>query len=36
VSDEIWEEAAGHYDERALAALVLSIATTMRSSSSRP
>ena len=28
VSDEIWEEAARHYDERALAALVLSIATT--------
>ena len=28
VSDEIWEEAAGHFDERALAALVLSIATT--------
>ncbi len=28
VSDEIWEEAAGHFDERALAALVLSITTT--------
>ncbi len=27
VSDEIWEEAALHYDERALAALVLAIAT---------
>ena len=28
VPDEIWDEAARHYDERALAALVLSIATT--------
>jgi AhpD family alkylhydroperoxidase len=28
VPDEIWEEAARHYDERALAALLLSIATT--------
>jgi AhpD family alkylhydroperoxidase len=28
VSDEIWEEAARHYDEPALAALILSIATT--------
>ncbi|HEY7293721.1 MAG TPA: carboxymuconolactone decarboxylase family protein [Dehalococcoidia bacterium] len=28
VPDEIWEEAARHYDEPALAALVLSIATT--------
>lgn len=28
VPDAIWEEAARHYDERALAALVLSIATT--------
>lgn len=28
VPDEIWEEAARHYDERALAALILSIATT--------
>jgi AhpD family alkylhydroperoxidase len=27
VSDEIWEEAARHYDEQALAALVLSIAS---------
>jgi AhpD family alkylhydroperoxidase len=27
VSDEIWEEATRHYDERALAALVLAIAT---------
>jgi len=28
VPDEVWDEAARHYDERALAALVLSIATT--------
>ncbi len=28
VPDEIWDEAARHYDESALAALVLSIATT--------
>lgn len=28
VPDAIWDEAARHYDERALAALVLSIATT--------
>ena len=28
VPDEIWQEAARHYDEKALAALVLSIATT--------
>jgi AhpD family alkylhydroperoxidase len=28
VPDEIWAEAARHYDEQALAALVLSIATT--------
>lgn len=28
VPDEIWDEAARHYDERALAALVLWIATT--------
>ena len=28
VSDEIWEEAARHYDEQGLAALVLLIATT--------
>jgi AhpD family alkylhydroperoxidase len=28
VPDEIWNEAARHYDERALAALLLSIATT--------
>jgi alkylhydroperoxidase family enzyme len=28
VSDEIWAEAAGHYDEKALAALILEIATT--------
>lgn len=28
VSDEVWEEAAKHYDERELAALVLYIATT--------
>jgi len=28
VPDEIWEEAARHYDERALSALVLWIATT--------
>lgn len=28
VTDEIWKEAARHYDEPALAALVLSIATT--------
>jgi AhpD family alkylhydroperoxidase len=27
VPDEIWKEAAGHYNERALAALILSIAT---------
>src|SRR5215470_8318516 len=27
VPDEIWEEVAGHYDERALAGLVLAIAT---------
>ncbi len=28
VPDEIWNEAAKHYDERALAALILAIATT--------
>jgi AhpD family alkylhydroperoxidase len=28
VPDDIWEEAARHYDERALATLILSIATT--------
>ncbi len=28
VPDEIWEEAASHYDEKALAVLLLSIATT--------
>jgi AhpD family alkylhydroperoxidase len=28
VPDDIWDEAARHYDEQALAALVLSIATT--------
>lgn len=28
VSDEIWDEAVRHYDEPALAALILSIATT--------
>jgi AhpD family alkylhydroperoxidase len=28
VSDEVWDEAAKHYDERGLAALVLHIATT--------
>jgi alkylhydroperoxidase family enzyme len=28
VPDEIWDEAAKHYDERALAALLPSIATT--------
>jgi AhpD family alkylhydroperoxidase len=28
VSDEIWNEAARHYDERALAAIILWIATT--------
>jgi len=28
VSDDVWNEAARHYDERALAALLLSIATT--------
>src|SRR6266545_8114384 len=28
VPDEIWDEAARHYDEQALAALILSIATT--------
>ena len=28
VPDEIWDEAAQHYDEQALAALILSIATT--------
>ena len=28
VPDEIWDEAARHYDERALAAILLSIATT--------
>jgi|SRR5579875_2621035 len=28
VPDEIWDEAARHYDEKALAALILSIATT--------
>ena len=27
VPDEIWNEAARHYDERALAALIISIAT---------
>ena len=26
--DEIWDEAARHYDERGLAALILMIATT--------
>jgi len=29
VSDEIWDEAARHYDERGLAALMLMIATPM-------
>jgi AhpD family alkylhydroperoxidase len=28
VPDEVWEEAARHYDERGLAAIILSIATT--------
>lgn len=28
VPDEVWDEAARHYDERALAALLVSIATT--------
>jgi alkylhydroperoxidase family enzyme len=28
VPDEVWSEAARHYDERELAALVLSISTT--------
>ena len=28
VPDEIWDDAARHYDERALASLILSIATT--------
>ena len=28
VPDDVWNEAARHYDERALAALILSIATT--------
>jgi AhpD family alkylhydroperoxidase len=28
VSDEVWDAAAEHYDERALAAVILSIATT--------
>jgi AhpD family alkylhydroperoxidase len=28
VPDDIWDEAARHYDERALAALIVSIATT--------
>ncbi len=28
VPDEIWDDAAHHYDEPALAALILSIATT--------
>jgi len=28
VPDEIWQEADRHYDERGLAALILSIATT--------
>ncbi|WP_201377034.1 carboxymuconolactone decarboxylase family protein [Ktedonobacter robiniae] len=28
VSDEIWEEAARHYDEKGLAAIILMIATT--------
>ena len=28
VPDEIWDEAARHYDERGLAALILMIATT--------
>jgi len=28
VPDDIWDEAARHYDERALASLILSIATT--------
>lgn len=27
-ADEIWDEAAGHYDERGLAAVILMIATT--------
>jgi alkylhydroperoxidase family enzyme len=28
VPDEVWDEAARHYDERALSALLLSIALT--------
>jgi alkylhydroperoxidase family enzyme len=28
VPDDVWDEAARHYDERALASLILSIATT--------
>jgi alkylhydroperoxidase family enzyme len=28
VSDEIWDEAADHYDEEGLAAIILMIATT--------
>jgi alkylhydroperoxidase family enzyme len=28
VPDDVWDEAAKHYDEQGLAALVLSIATT--------
>ena len=28
VPDEVWDEAARHYDEEGLAALVLAIATT--------
>jgi alkylhydroperoxidase family enzyme len=28
VPDEVWQEAVRHYDERALAALILAIATT--------
>jgi alkylhydroperoxidase family enzyme len=28
VPDEVWEEAARHYDERGLAAIILMVATT--------
>jgi AhpD family alkylhydroperoxidase len=34
VPDDIWDEAARHYDERGLAALILMIATTTSSTAS--
>jgi hypothetical protein len=37
VTDEIWDEAAGHYDEQGLAAIILIIATTnLFNASTRP